>query len=225
MCGRYTVSVKFARLVQRWPLRPDDPDLQKLVPSYNVAPSHRVVAVWQGPQGKALTAMRWGFLPPWAKDAAAGHRMINARAETIAEKPAFRKAFKEQRCLIVADGFYEWRKDGQGKQPVRIVHKSREPFAFAGLWSAWMEQGAGKEVLSCAIVTCAANALLQPVHDRMPVILKRDEEDDWLDPAVKDPAALLVMLRPYPDDEMEFYAVSPLVNAPTINKPSLIDPV
>ena len=225
MCGRYTITTQHTKIVQRWPFPSELPDIRKLVPSYNIAPSQKVVAAWWGPNGKALTGMRWGFLPPWAKDVAVGYKMINARSETIAEKPTFRKAFKEQRCLIVADGFYEWQKTGKTKQPVRIVLKSLELFAFAGLWSAWKDPETKAEILSCAIVTCAANTLLTPVHDRMPVILKKDAEEAWLDNELKDPAALQPVLHPYPDDEMEFYSVSPSVNAPTVNKPSLIDPV
>lgn len=226
MCGRFTVTTKFAKLLLRWPLPPDRPDLPKIVPSYNIAPSQTVVTAWSGIQGKALTGMRWGFLPPWAKDMSVGYKMINARAETIADKPTFRNAFKEQRCLIIADGFYEWPKTGKEKQPVRIVLKSRELFAFAGIWSAWTEPESNKEIVTCAIITCQANPLLKRVHDRMPVILGRDAEDVWLDKTLKEPADLLLpMLKPYPDDEMEFYPVSKLVNSATVNEPSLVDPV
>lgn len=168
--------------------------------------------------------MRWGFLPPWAKDVSVGYKMINARSETIAEKPTFKRAFKEQRCLIIADGFYEWKKTGKEKQPVRIVLKSKGLFAFAGLWSAWTEPDSKKELVTCAIITCAANSLLKQVHDRMPVILGKDEEEAWLDKALKEPADLSSLLRPYPDDEMEFYPVSKLVNAATVNEPSLVHP-
>jgi len=225
MCGRYTITTKYAELIQRWSFPSDRPDLQKLIPSYNIAPSQRVIAAWSGTESKALTGMRWGFLPPWAKDASVGYKMINARAETIAEKPTFRNAFKEHRCLIIADGFYEWRRAGKEKQPVRIVLKSRELFAFAGLWSAWTEPESEKEIVTCAIVTCAANSLLKQVHDRMPVILSRDEEDAWLDKTLKEPSELLSMLRSYPDDEMDFYAVSNRVNTATVNELSLVDPV
>ena len=223
MCGRYTITTTYAKLVQRWPYPADDAAIRKLIPSYNIAPSQKIIAAWSGRDGVALTGMRWGFLPPWAKDAAVGYKMINARSETIADKPSFRKAFKDQRCLSIADGFYEWQKKGKEKQPVRIVLKSRELFAFAGLWSAWTDPASKKEIVTCAIVTCAANSLLKQVHDRMPAILHPDQEDTWLDEGVKDPADLLPLLHPFPDDDMEFYAVSKAVNTATVNRPSLVD--
>ena len=201
MCGRYTITTKYAKVVQRWSFPSDDSGIQKLVPSYNIAPSQRVIAAWSGPEGKSLTGMRWGFLPPWAKDVAVGYKMINARAETIAEKPTFKKAFREQRCLVIADGFYEWQKAGKDKQPVRIVLKSRGLFAFAGLWSAWTEPESKKEIVTCAIVTCPSNSLLRQVHDRMPVILRRDAEDAWLDKTPTEPADLMSILRPYSAEE------------------------
>ena len=225
MCGRYTVTTKLAKVIQQWPLPADLPGLEKLVPSFNILPSRKVLAVWVGSNGKALTSMRWGFLPPWAKDMAAGYKMINARAETLAEKPSFRKAFREQRCLIIADGFYEWRKVGKEKRPVRIVLKSRELFAFAGLWSPWTNPETKEKTVSCAIVTCEANSLVKQVHDRMPVILGRDQEDAWLDKGLKEPSDLMPMLKPYPADKMELYPVSRLVNAATVDEPGLIEPV
>ena len=174
MCGRYTITTKYTKLVQRWQFPADDAGIQKLIPSYNIAPSQKVVVVWAGKQGNALTGMRWGLIPPWAKDASVGYKMINARAESVGEKPSFKKAFKEQRCLIIADGFYEWQKKGKEKQPVRIVLRSRELFAFAGVWSTWKEPESNKEIVTCAIVTCEANPLLKEVHDRMPVERRDD---------------------------------------------------
>jgi putative SOS response-associated peptidase YedK len=150
--------------------------------------------------------------------------MINARAETLAEKPAFRAALKKRRCIIPADGFYEWQKLGKVKQPVRIVLKSREPFGFAGLWEHW-KSPEGEEVLSCTIVTTEANVLLKAVHERMPVILTRDAEVAWLDPKTQEPEKLLPLLRQYPPDEMEFYTVSRDVNSPAVDKASNIEPI
>ena len=141
--------------------------------------------------------MRWGLIPHWAKDPKIGSRMINARAETVAEKPAFRDALRRRRCLVLADGFYEWQRSGRAKRPMRIVMRSGEPFAFAGLWSVWTDQQSNR-IPSCAIITTEANDLLRPIHYRMPVILPRDLEDLWLDANVDDPGALGNVLAPYP---------------------------
>ncbi len=157
--------------------------------------------------------MRWGLISSRAKDPAVGNHMINARAETVAEKPSFRDSLKKRRCLILADGFYEWQKQGSAKQPVRIVLKNREPFGFAGLWDTW-ESSDGEKINFCTIITTEANELLKPVHDRMPVILNREAEDVWLDPLVPAPAKLLPLLKPYPSEQMEFYLVSQIVNSP-----------
>ncbi len=192
------------------------------VATFNIAPTQSVVVL--GDDGKRyLTQMRWGLIPSWAKDAAIGNRMINARAETLMVKPAFRVALRKRRCLVVADSFYEWKKEGPQKQPVRIVLKSREPFGFAGLWETW-KPPEGEEVKSCTIITTAANELLQAVHERMPVILPRAKEDMWLDPDA-DLTRVLELLKPYRSEEMEFYPVSRAVNSPAHNAPDCIVPV
>jgi putative SOS response-associated peptidase YedK len=178
-----------------------------------------------GDDGKRyMKQMLWGLIPSWAKDPGIGDRMINARVETLAEKPAFRAALKKRRCIIPADGFYEWQKLGKVKQPVRIVLKSREPFGFAGLWEHWRSPE-GEEVLSCTIITTEANDLLKTVHDRMPVILTRDAEAAWLDPKTQDPEKLLRLLKQYPPEELEFYPVSREVNSPAVDKASNIEPL
>jgi putative SOS response-associated peptidase YedK len=171
-----------------------------------------------------MKEMLWGLIPSWAKDPGIGNRMINARVETLAEKPAFRAALKKRRCIIPADGFYEWQKLGKVKQPVRIVLKSREPFGFAGLWEHWRSPK-GEEVLSCTIITTEANELLKAVHERMPVILTRDAEAAWLDPKTQEPEKLLPLLKQYPLEEMEFYPVSREVNSPAVDKASNIEPL
>jgi putative SOS response-associated peptidase YedK len=148
--------------------------------------------------------------------------MINARAETVAEKPAYRAAFKRRRCLIAADGFYEWKPGTPKKQPFYIRLKGGEPFAFAGLWEHWEQEG--KKIESCTIIVTDANKLMAPIHDRMPVILAPQEYDRWLDPALQDPAAILPLLRPYPAGDMEAYPVSTLVNSPKNDRPELIAP-
>lgn len=160
----------------------------------------------------------------WVKDPAIGNRMINARAETIAEKPAFRAALRKRRCLIPADGFFEWQKLGKLKQPVRIVLKNRETFGFAGLWEKW-KSPEGEEITSCTIITTEANELLKTVHDRMPVILTREDEAVWLDPKTQETEKLLPLLKQYPSDKMEFYPVSRDVNSPAVDKPSNIEPI
>jgi putative SOS response-associated peptidase YedK len=171
-----------------------------------------------------MKQMRWGLIPSWAKDPSIGNRMINARAETIAEKPAFRAALKKRRCLIPADGFFEWQKLGNVKQPVRIVLKSRQPFGFAGLWEQWVAPD-GEGILSCTIITTEANELLKPIHDRMPVILMQDVEAVWLDPKIQETEKLLPLLRQYPPEQMEFYPVSREVNSPAHDTPDCIVPI
>ena len=167
---------------------------------------------------------RWGLIPPWATDPAIGHKMINARAETLSQKPSFRGPFEKSRCLVLADGFYEWARNprGRGKTPMRIVLKSREPFAFAGLWDRWQDPKGG-DIGSFTIITTEANNALRPIHDRMPVILKPDHEDPWLD--FDTPIARLKeMLVPYPNDQVEAYPVSKLLNSPSNDTPVCIEP-
>ena len=165
--------------------------------------------------------MRWGLIPHWAKSASIGSRMINARAETVAEKPAFRDALRRRRCLVLADGFYEWQRTGGAKRPMRIDMQSGEPFAFAGLWSMWRDPD-GNRVPSCAIITTAANELLKPIHDRMPVILSRELEEFWLDRSIDDPGSLGSVLTSYSAEAMDAYEVSALVNSPSNDGPEVI---
>jgi putative SOS response-associated peptidase YedK len=220
MCGRFTLTTDLKIVAERFSAPPPPADSKAAAPRYNIAPTQNVIVV--GDDGKRyMKEMRWGLIPSWAKDPSIGNRMINARAETVAEKPAFRAALKKRRCIIPADGFYEWQKLGKVKQPVRIVLKSQEPFGFAGLWELWMSPE-GEGVLSCTIITTEANELLKAVHDRMPVILTREAEAVWLDPKVHEPDKLLPLLKQYPSDEMEFYAVSRQVNSPTVDQPSNI---
>ena len=168
--------------------------------------------------------MRWGLIPWWAKDPSVGSRMINARAEGLHQRPAFRDALRKRRCLVLADGFYEWRKEGNRKVPVRIVLKSREPFAFAGLWETWRAPN-GDQVRSCTIVTTRPNALLATIHDRMPVILPEEAEAMWLSPDNQDSPLLDGLLGPFPAGSMEAYAVSPVVNSAASDSPACITPV
>jgi putative SOS response-associated peptidase YedK len=222
MCGRMTFTIELSELVNVFPWLVV-PDVQ-IAPRYNVAPTQPVPVVANDGRHR-LDFYTWGLIPSWAKDPKMGSRMINARAETIAEKPVYRSAYRRRRCLILADGFYEWRKEpgSGGKTPMYIRLESREPFALAGLWERWHSPH-GDEVLSCTIITTTPNSLLTTIHDRMPVILPPDTYDEWLDPGEKQPQALDHLLKPYPADEMEAYAVTPLVNSPTNEGPECILP-
>lgn len=220
MCGRYSQTTDPAKLAKRFGLTSPGSDV---VCRYNIAPTQDapVIAI---DGSKRFISMRWGLIPSWAKDAAIGNRMINARAETLTEKPSFRKAFERRRCLVPTDGFYEWRKtDAKTKTPMHFVLKSRQPFAFAGLWESWKNPD-GQELRSFTIITTAANDLLRPIHDRMPVILRPEDEEKWLDIGSSDTAKLIPLLGPYPAEEMETYAVSTLVNSPRNDTPACIVP-
>lgn len=218
MCGRYSQAVKPGKLAQRFRLEPPGPEMPR---RYNIAPTQNAPVVTNDAP-KRLRLMRWGLIPAWAKDAAIGNRMINARAETISEKPSFRKPLERRRCLVLADGFYEWRAAaGRAKVPVRIVLKSREPFALAGLWDLWRGPE-GRELATFTIITTQANEVLKPIHDRMPVILRPEEEEKWLAPGPVEAAKLAPLLNSYPAGEMEAYDVSQFVNSPRNDTPECI---
>jgi len=211
MCGRFTLTADLKTIVERFSA-PVGGRLVKSVRRYNIAPTQDVIVVGDDGQ-RYTTTMRWGLIPAWAKDPSIGNRIINARAETLTEKPSFRTALQKRRCLVVADGFYEWRKEGTVKQPVRILLQSKQPFGFAGLWDSW-KSPEGEEIRSCTIITTESNELLRPIHDRMPVILPTEDEAVWLDPKITDPQMLQQLLKPYASDLMEFYPVSRMVNSP-----------
>ena len=188
-----------------------------LKPRFNIAPTQAVPVVRMAPQQsepqRQFVFLHWGLVPSWADDPAIGNRMINARAETAADKPSFRTALRRRRCLIVADGFYEWQKLGKRRQPMFIHLRDDRPLAFAGLWESW--EGAGHSALeSCTILTTEANDLVRPIHDRMPVIVAPEDYARWLDPAVQKPEPVLPLLRPYPSEPMEAYPVGTRVNSP-----------
>ena len=210
MCGRFTLTPELKVLAERFSVSPTP--TADYNPRYNIAPTQPVIVIEDNGK-RSMKTMKWGLIPSWAKDPSIGNRMINARVETLTEKPSFRDALKKRRCLIPADSFYEWQKLGKVKQPVRIVLKSREAFGLAGLWDCWTSP-AQEEVLSCTIITTEANELMQEIHDRMPVILNRDVEGRWLDPTVNNLVVLLGMLKPYPSELMEYYSVSKGVNSP-----------
>ena len=220
MCGRYSLIADIGELRERFDF--DGSELTH-APRYNIAPTQMALAVTNGSERRG-SYMRWGLIPSWAKSASVGSRMINARAEMVAERPSFRTALQRRRCLVLADGFYEWKGKGSGKRPMRIVMASGEPFAFAELWDAWRDPK-GEVLRSCTIITTSANELLSPIHDRMPVILPRELESLWLDHDIRDYAALGGILTPYITDEMEAYEVSSLVNSPANDGPEMVVPV
>lgn len=221
MCGRfvrYTPVIQAMKRFKAHQVYPYEPE-----PSYNIAPTQEIIIV-NNEGVRQLLPCRWGFIPSWAKDESIGASMINARAETVADKRSFRHAFKKQRCLVIADGFYEWRKEGKRKQPIYIRLKSQETFGFAGLYNVWVSPS-GDEVCTCTIITTEANELIQPFHDRMPVIIPEDKEDLWLDQDIEDKEVLLSLLRAYPAELMEAYNVSGKVNTSSHNRPGNIEPV
>lgn len=210
MCGRYSLTVDLDVLEERFAFQGGV--TMQLPKKYNVAPTQEVLTVVNDGSDNQAELMTWGLIPFWTKVPKFGARMINARAETVAEKSAFRESFSKRRCLVIADGFYEWKKTPEGKVPMRFVLKSGEPFGFAGLWAAWTSPE-GRSVKSCVVITTEANSLMEPIHNRMPVILPRETERDWLDDTNADTGELREMLVPYTASEMEAYQVSTLVNS------------
>jgi putative SOS response-associated peptidase YedK len=224
MCGRYTLTSKGDEVALLFDLS----EIPSFPPRYNVAPTQEAAVVRVPASGapRHLDLLRWGLVPYWADDPKIGNRMINARSEGVADKPAYRSSFRKQRCLIPTDGFYEWKKDGKLKQPYHIRRKDRQPFAFAGLWSRWRPKEGGSQPLDTfTILTTDANELIRPLHDRMPVILDPASFDLWLDPAVGDPARLQEFLVPYGGSQMETVPVSRAVNSPANDTPDCIAPL
>lgn len=220
MCGRYTLTKKekLAEMLKERFMFDEFSDI-RLVPRFNIAPTQQIpVIVDDG--GRKLIGARWGLVPSWAKDEKIGSSLVNARCETVASKAAFRSAFKSRRCLVPADGFYEWQKTGLGKVPHHFTLKDDGLFAFAGLWESW-KNPAGEEVRSVSLITTTPNALVSPVHDRMPVILTPDRESAWLDPNTPQ-ESLTAMLAPYPAEQMKERPVSTAVNSAKIDAPELL---
>jgi putative SOS response-associated peptidase YedK len=221
MCGRFRLAGSAAALLSYFNVQ----ESLAWVEHYNLTPSKEVLTIVQ-PAGAAreLRRMRWGLIPSWAKDPAIGSQLINAQAETAVTKPAFRKAFRKRRCLILADAFFEWKKETRHKQPYCIRMRDGRPFAFAGLWEHW-EGPEGKAIDSCTILTATPNDLLRPLHHRMAVILSPADYDPWLDPAFQDAERFQAAVRPYPPDEMEAYPVSTRVNSPANESPECVVPL
>ena len=225
MCGRFALMTSTEQLAMQF----DVPEtavnaLPPSVPRYNIAPTQPVAAIRLAENGqREFTFFRWGLVPSWAKDLNIGSRMINARSETVAEKPSFRTAFKRRRCLIPADGFYEWQKQGSGKQPMFIRPVEERPFALAGLWEVWRDPD-GSALQTCTILTTTPNELMAPIHNRMPVIVEPEDFDLWLNPE-PNPEQGLHLLRPYPAEKMTAYPVSTTVNNPRNDVPDCIQPL
>ncbi len=225
MCGRFSLAQTGEDLAEGFQIQTVPP----LVPRYNIAPSQPVATVVATPDAPApyFHFLLWGLIPSWAKDPTIGQRLINARAETVSEKPSFRAAFKRRRCLILADGFYEWQAQAnrKTKQPYYIFLKDHQPFAFAGLWEHWSDPVSGGELQTCTILTTTPNELMEPIHTRMPVILAPENYAAWLDPDYYQPPVLQAMLRPFDADAMDRYPVSTVVNKPQNDSPDCIEPL
>jgi putative SOS response-associated peptidase YedK len=220
MCGRYAQRTDPKRLAKEFKVA----EVPEVEPRYNIAPTQAILGVVEAADGREMKFYKWGLVPSWAKDKSMGARLINARSETIQEKPSFREAFKQRRCIIPADGFYEWQRTEGGKQPFFFRMQDERPFGFAGLWDRW--EGIGGEVIhSCTILTTEANDVLRPVHDRMPVILHPEEYALWLEADVRERESLMELLRPYPAEEMVGYSVSASINSPRNQGAELIEQV
>ena len=219
MCGRFVQSSPVERYARMFGAAAT----VESAPRYNAAPTQPILAVRVAPSGmRELVPLRWGLIPAWSAGPDNRYSMINARAETVHQKPAYRDAFRRRRCLIPADGFYEWRQECSGREPYYIRLRDGEPFAFAGLWESWQQPG-GERIDSCTIIVTEANELVRPIHDRMPVILPPESHTAWLDPDQRDPARLLPLLRPYPAQAMAAWRVSRRVNNPRHDGPDLIE--
>ena len=223
MCGRYVFDDdgKLVAIIYGVP-KSREIDIKR---RYNIAPTTKVPVIRQDEEGRRIDLLRWGLIPFWAKDTKIGYSLINARGESVADKPSFREAFKKRRCLIPASGFYEWQSipGAKVKQPYYITLQSGEPMTFAGLWESW-KNPEGEIVQSCTIVTTEANEMMAKLHDRMPVILDKKGWDTWLD-TTADKETLLALIHPYPADEMRAWPVSTRVNKPADESPALVEKI
>ena len=228
MCGRFTNAAKPENYKKEFKVGRLNPDIHKI--RYNIAPTQMIEAVRaEEEDAPVLDLLKWGLVPSWSKDTSFASNTINARAETLSEKPSFRDAFKKRRCIIPASGFYEWQKKGLGgrgaKQPFYFYLKEKDVFGFAGLWEEWLDKDSGELLETCTIITTAANAVLEPIHERMPVILKPEDYEQWLDPQENNTDRLQKLLIPYPADEMSSYPVGKGINYGNIDSPDLIKPI
>jgi putative SOS response-associated peptidase YedK len=221
VCGRFTQQRPTAELAAMFDAEPPTADL---APTYNLAPTDEAAVVVEREDRRAIRAYRWGLIPSWAKDEKIASKLFNARAETLATSGAFRESFRRRRCIVPADGFYEWQRSGGLRQPFLIQRADGAPLALAGLWSGWRHPETEQVIRTFTIVTTSANGPVSAVHDRMPVILEQRDWSRWLDPSTQDVAELEELLVPVPDDELVLYPVRPLVNNVRNNGPELIEP-
>jgi putative SOS response-associated peptidase YedK len=219
MCGRFARKSSVKDIAAAFKAKSIETDLD---PSFNIAPTHPIVVIMEEGERRVMS-MRWGLIPGWAKDATIGNKLINARGETVAEKPAFRAAFKDRRCLIIADGFYEWKEIDGKKAPMFICLETEKPFAMAGLFERWKD-AKGETVLSCTIITTEANSFMRGVHHRMPVIIAPEDHDAWLDPKNQSESQLKEILRPTDSVGLKMYRVSTIVNSPSHNSEDCVKP-
>jgi putative SOS response-associated peptidase YedK len=224
MCGRFVQNSPLHTIQQIFGV---ETALLEAVPNYNVAPTQKIFSIVKHEHKNWLETLYWGLVPFWAKDISIGSRMINARAETVAEKPSFRNAFKKRRCLIPADGFYEWKGEKGNKQPYYISSPLVGPFAFAGLWEKWTDKESDGDTVykSCTIITIAASGSVREIHHRMPAILSQEFHEKWLSPEIHDPKALKIILREGMVHDLKYHPVSKIVNAVKNNDPSCIEPI
>lgn len=224
MCGRFVSKAEKANIEKEFKIKIGADKLA--APRYNIAPTQMIDAIAEIENAREISSFKWGLIPSWAKDDSIGNKLINARAETLTEKPSFREAFRSRRCIIPASGFYEWQKTSTGaKQPFYFFLKEKEVFGFAGLWEEWLDKQTGELTETCTIITTEANKVLKPVHERMPVILKSDDYDFWLDEKIKDTGKLQNLLVPFDAAKMDSHAVSRSINNPAANSEELITPI
>ena len=222
MCGRYTLTVTWDELLLYYELEQVRVPFHE--PRYNIAPSQMIPALIHDGENRRIGQLKWGLVPSWATDEKMGWRTINARAETLSDKPAFRQSFARKRCIIPADGFYEWKKLPDGKKkPMRIIPARTKLFSFAGLYDTWTNPQ-GERISTCTIITTTPNRVMEPIHDRMPVILSESAIDLWLDRSIADVSKLQTLLKPCPDDWMDLYAVNPAVGSAKLDAPVCIEP-
>lgn len=215
MCGRFTLYSSSTAIQQE-----TGTAIPEIQPNYNVAPTQLVLTIASNHKQTKAGFLKWGLVPSWADDPSIGHKMINARAETVDEKPSFKKLLERRRCLVAADSFYEWKKEGKEKQPYRITVNDESIFTFAGLWDRW--EGEEETITSCTIITTEANDLMKDLHHRMPVIIPKSQREKWLDPDTSKEEAK-AMLKPYDSQQMTAYPVSRAVNSPKNNSPDLLE--
>ena len=221
MCGRFTQQRPTAELAAMFDA---EPPTEELLPTYNLAPTDEAAVVVERGDRRAIRAYRWGLIPSWAKDEKIAAKLFNARAETLATSGAFRESFRRRRCIVPADAFYEWQRQGGARQPFLIRRRDEAPLALAGLWSGWHHPETEQVIRTFTIVTTTANRTLAGVHDRMPVILSPDHWGRWLDPEMQEMGELTALLEPAADDALVLYPVRPLVNNVRNNGPELIEP-